>query len=199
MTKAPSLRPGNDPLTRDDIRAVAYAFQKSRILLTAYELGLFSAIGDRWRTSLEIASSLGTAHRATERLMNALCAIGLLIKERDRFANTASSQQFLVKGAPDYLAGLMHTTHLWNSWSTMTEAVRQGTSVAHHDISERGDVWLAAFIAAMHERASAQAPSVVGEIDLAGVSRVLDVGGGSGAFAMAFVRASRAIGASFAA
>jgi precorrin-6B methylase 2 len=36
---------------------------------------------------------------------------------------------------------------------------------------------------------------VVGQIDLSGVSRILDVGGGSGAYAMAFVRAKAGISA----
>jgi precorrin-6B methylase 2 len=41
----------------------------------------------------------------------------------------------------------------------------------------------------MHARASAQAKAVIASIPLAKVSRVLDVGGGSGAYAMAFARA----------
>jgi 2-polyprenyl-3-methyl-5-hydroxy-6-metoxy-1,4-benzoquinol methylase len=47
----------------------------------------------------------------------------------------------------------------------------------------------------MHYRARGQAPQTVGVIDLEGVSRVLDVGGGSGAFSMAFVRAGTGISA----
>jgi len=39
----------------------------------------------------------------------------------------------------------------------------------------------------MHARARHNAPAVVGHLDLSGVSCVLDVGGGSGAFSMAFV------------
>jgi ubiquinone/menaquinone biosynthesis C-methylase UbiE len=45
----------------------------------------------------------------------------------------------------------------------------------------------------MHGRACQQAPGVVALLDLSGVSRVLDVGGGSGAYTMAFVRAKEGI------
>jgi 2-polyprenyl-3-methyl-5-hydroxy-6-metoxy-1,4-benzoquinol methylase len=45
----------------------------------------------------------------------------------------------------------------------------------------------------MHWRGSLQAASVVSRLDLSGVSRVLDVGGGSGAYAMAFVQAREGI------
>jgi ubiquinone/menaquinone biosynthesis C-methylase UbiE len=53
--------------------------------------------------------------------------------------------------------------------------------------------WLEAFIAAMHMRATRQAPAIVKLINLKGVKRVLDVGGGSGVFSMAFVRARKGI------
>jgi ubiquinone/menaquinone biosynthesis C-methylase UbiE len=47
----------------------------------------------------------------------------------------------------------------------------------------------------MHDRASKQAPTVVAQLDLSGALRVLDVGGGSGTYAMAFARARQEISA----
>ena len=177
------------PLTRDAIRDIAYAFQESRILLTAHELGLFSALGSGVRSSAAIAARLGTDPRATDRLMNALSAMGILIKENGAFHNSAAAAQCLVRESPGYLGGLMHTVHLWDTWSTLTEAVRKGKSVRLGEVNERGDEWLSAFITAMHDRAVRQAPGVVGLIDFPETARVLDVGGGSGAYAMAFARA----------
>jgi SAM-dependent methyltransferase len=60
-------------------------------------------------------------------------------------------------------------------------------------VSGHGVDWLEAFIAAMHMRAIRQAPAIVRLINLKGVKRVLDVGGGSGVFSMAFVRARKGI------
>jgi SAM-dependent methyltransferase len=180
-------------LTRDQIREIAYLFRESRILLTAHELGLFTAIGTGRHTSAGVAKLIGTDPRATDRLMNALCAMGVLVKENGQFSNSESAAGCLVRGTPGYLAGLMHTVHLWDRWSTLTEAVRKGTSVANRHVNDRGQEWLTAFIAAMHDRAFRQAPAVVAQIDLTNVSRVLDVGGGSGAYAMAFVRARTGI------
>ena len=45
----------------------------------------------------------------------------------------------------------------------------------------------------MHERAHRNAPNVVSLLDLSNVYRVLDVGGGSGAYSMAFVHAREGI------
>jgi predicted O-methyltransferase YrrM len=75
---------------------------------------------------------------------------------------------------------------MWHSWSGLTDAVREGKPALRAAINERGETWLKPFIAAMHHRAAQQAPAVAELVGLGGVARVLDVGGGSGAFAMAF-------------
>jgi cyclopropane fatty-acyl-phospholipid synthase-like methyltransferase len=58
-------------------------------------------------------------------------------------------------------------------------------------MAERGDEWTTAFIAAMHRNAAVRAPLVVRAAGLDGARRMLDVGGGSGAYAIAFARASQ--------
>lgn len=178
----------------DDIRQIAMGFQASRILLTAYELGLFTALGRRSRKSDDIAGILHTDPRATDRLMNALCAMGLLEKKRGKFSNSRAAERYLDQGEPEYLSNLMHTVHLWRTWSTLTESVRAGTAAGRTTgVNDRSDNWLESFIAAMHYRAVREAIDVVRKINLDGISRVLDVGGGSGAYAMAFVRAKKRI------
>jgi 2-polyprenyl-3-methyl-5-hydroxy-6-metoxy-1,4-benzoquinol methylase len=183
------------PLTPKPIMELATAFQRSRPLLTAFELGLFTTLNAEARTSEEVADALGTHPRATDRLMNALAALGLLEKRDGRFSNTALTEKYLVKGRPEYMAGLGHTNHLWDTWSQLTEVVRTGQPAGAAEIDDRGDDWLRPFIAAMHFRAKQNAAAVVGLLDLDGVARLLDLGGGSGAYAMAFARTGRGISA----
>jgi SAM-dependent methyltransferase len=167
------------------IRELAMSFQPSRILLTAIELRLFSLIGDGGLTSEKLAGRAACHPQATDRLLNALCALQLLQKRDGRFWNTPGSRRFLDDGSPEYAAGLGHTAGLWHSWSGLTDAVREGKPALRSAINERGDAWLKPFIAAMHYRAAQQAPVVAALLGLDAVSRALDVGGGSGAFAMA--------------
>ena len=174
--------------TPESIRKVATGFQASRVLLTAIELRIFTVIGGDALTSADVAARVAGDPRATDRLLNALCAIGLLWKRDGRFRNTAASARFLVDTSPDYVAGLGHTAGLWRTWSGLTEAVRSGKPTPRPAINDRGDVWLEPFIAAMHYRAAQQAPKVAELLGLEGARRVLDVGGGSGAFAMAMAR-----------
>jgi SAM-dependent methyltransferase len=188
-------QPTDPPLTAKSLTEMATAFQRSRPLLTAFELGLFTVLNSESRTSAATADALGTDPRATDRLMNALVALGLLEKKDGAFRNTPLAAAHLVKGRPDYLGGLGHTNHLWDTWSRMTEVVRAGHPVALAETNDRGDDWLRPFIAAMHNRGRQTAAEVVKQLDLDGVSRVLDVGGGSGVYAMAFVRARVGISA----
>ena len=182
-------------LTPDRIMEMVMAFQRSRVLLTAYELELFTALGNDSKSSAEVAGALGTEKRATDRLMNALCALELLVKKENKFSNTPLSRNFLVKHSPAFMGNLYHSVHLWDTWSTLTQAVYKGTTVMQKKINDRGEKWLTAFIAAMHDRAQKHAPKVVEKLDLSKVTRVLDVGGGSGAYAMAFVKARSNINA----
>jgi cyclopropane fatty-acyl-phospholipid synthase-like methyltransferase len=92
------------------------------------------------------------------------------------------------------MSGLMHTVHLWDSWSTLSEAVRLGTSLPRRE-QRRADPadWTTAFIAAMNDRARKQAPVIAAQMGMKEGMRVLDVGGGSGVFSVAFVRAGEGV------
>ena len=170
------------------LRELAMGFQQSRVLLTAVELRLFTLIGERGHTADEIAAAAGTAARPTDRLLNALCAIDLLHKRDGRFWNTPESLRFLSEGSPDYAAGLGHTASMWHSWNGLTAAVREDRPALRAAINDRGEQWLEPFIAAMHYRARVQADTIAALLPLRPNARVLDVGGGSGAFAMGMAR-----------
>lgn len=172
-----------------DIVETSAAFQKSRILLTALELGVFDALGDRSLTGERVAEAIGAEPKATERFLNAVCAFGLLVKRGNLFRNSPLSARRLVKGKPGYMAELRHKANTWGAWSLMTDSVRAGVSPLASKVGHVGRMRIDDFIAMMHEQGLRQSPSVVSSIDLKGVRRVLDVGAGSGVYSMAFARA----------
>jgi (2Fe-2S) ferredoxin/predicted O-methyltransferase YrrM len=174
----------------DDLMQTLRAFQESRVILTAIELDLFPAVG-HGATAGEVSGKLGTDRRATEMLMNALVAMGMLAKQDGIFHHTpVIARHFVAGAAEDARAATMHTVHLWDRWSTLTECVRAGTSVTYGEAVARGDEWTRAFIAAMHRNAAERAPLVVQAVGTEGLDRMLDVGGGSGAYSIAFAQAS---------
>ena len=177
----------------DDLMQLVYMFRPIRIVLSAFELDVFSVIGVKAMTSAEIAKRAKTDARGMDRLLNALCALGLLSKRMGKFANTPLSKKYLVSGRPDFLAGLGHSADMWNSWSTLTQAVVHGKTVIKRGPLKRKGRQLSGFIAAMDQRASAQAKETIKRLDLTGVRRTLDIGGGSGAYSIALAQAKKDI------
>jgi len=174
----------------EDLMQQIRGFQESRVLLTAIELDVFSAVGSG-ADAAEIAGRLEANIRAAEMLLNALTSLGLLSKENKIFRNTPLSARYFVKGSPDDArAALMHTVNLWERWSTLSECVRNGSAVDIKETSERGDQWTSAFITAMHRNAMERAPTVVQAVGSEGPTKMLDVGGGSGAYSIAFAKAN---------
>ena len=169
------------------IREFATSFQKSRILLSGFELDIFTNIDETGTTNKQIANNLQLDDRASERLLNALVSLGFLNKQKQLFFNTEESFTFLSRKSSEYLGGLMHTNHLWNTWSYLTRVIKTGNSAHPVEIDERGEGWLFPFINAMHDRGKKMAPQQLANIDLSEVKSVLDVGGGSGAYSMEFV------------
>jgi (2Fe-2S) ferredoxin/precorrin-6B methylase 2 len=173
----------------DDLNQTLRAYMESRALLTALELDVFTAVGSG-ATAAEVAQKISTHPRATEMLLNALVAMGMLVKQQGVFRDTAATARFFAEGSKDNARpGLIHIANIWHRWSNLTDCVRAGTAVGHEEMAERGQDWTEPFIAAMHRNAAERAPLVVQAVGAAG-DRLLDVGGGSGAYSIAFARAN---------
>ena len=84
------------------IREFAASYQKSRILLTGFELDIFTSIEKSGKTSKQIANNLHLDERACERLLNALVSLGFLSKHNQHFYNTTESYTFLSKKSANY-------------------------------------------------------------------------------------------------
>ncbi len=164
----------------------ARGFMESMILLTAMELDIFTVIDTSEMTSKEISEALNVPHRSADRLLNAVCALGCLARKNGRFSNIPSLLPFLIRTSENFFGGYRHLYGLYHRWGTLPDAVRNDGRVFDRAKAEEGST--ESFIEAMHSRAKHSAPALVAKIDTEGVERILDVGGGSGVFSMAFVR-----------
>ncbi len=174
----------------DDLMQKIRGFQVSRIILSAVELDIFTAVG-QGANAADIAGKIDIDPRAAETFLNALVALNLLEKKDGLYSNTPLSARYLMDGSPDdSRAALMHSVHLWDRWSTMTECVRKGTSVTYKERSGGPKEQTESFIAAMHKNATLRASQVARAVGVEGIKKVLDVGGGSGAYSITFARAN---------
>lgn len=164
------------------------SYRESRIILSAVELDIFSAVQQSGDVE-DVAIKCGTDPHATEMFLNALTAMNLLEKRDGKFYNTPLSSRYLAEGAPnDSRESIMHTVHLWVRWSTLTDCIKNGTSITYKDPEYRSKETTTAFIAAMHKNASARAPMVARLVGVDKIKRMLDVGGGSGAYSIIFAQ-----------
>jgi len=170
----------------DDLNDMIRGFMPSRAVLTALELDVFTAVGGG-ASAENVAHKIHADSRATEMLLNALVSLKLLDKKDGTFFKTPVSARFFSEDSRDNARpALTHTAHLWHRWSRLTECVRAGKSVERRD---HEDGWVTAFIAAMDRNAKERAGAVVKAIGSTGITRMLDLGGGSGAYSIAFARA----------
>ena len=172
----------------DRLEQVIRGFMSSRCLLTALEFDIFTAVGGG-ATAEQVGREIHANARAVGMLLNALVALGVLTKTGEDYKNTAESARFFVQSSKDnHRNGLLHTANIWHRWSTLTDAVRRGTRVAID--RDRSPEWAQNFIAGMQRNAKDRAPLVVKALGTTGMRRILDLGGGSGAYSIAFAKAS---------
>jgi (2Fe-2S) ferredoxin/predicted O-methyltransferase YrrM len=167
----------------DNLNEMVRAYMPSRALLTALELDVFTATADG-ASAETVAKRIHADTRATEMLLNALVSLKLLEKKEGVYFDTPASARFFREGSRDNArGGLMHTAHLWERWSKLTECVREGKPAAN---GARDNGRTRDFIAAMDRNARERAGAVVKAVGTASIGRMLDLGGGSGAYSIAF-------------
>jgi ubiquinone/menaquinone biosynthesis C-methylase UbiE len=161
---------------------LAGGFRASRVILTANNYAIFEFLKAP-KTANALARKIKTDLRATEILLDAITAIGLLKKIGGKYQNTNSAKKFLLKESPWYQGDMLrHSDALWKNWSGLDEVVKTGLP------NRAGGRDHESFIRAMHNNAVLRAKNVISAIDLRGVKKALDLGGGPGTYSMELAR-----------
>jgi len=127
--------------------------------------------------------------RGTTMLLDALAAMDLLTKTTSGYTNTPAANRFLSKDSDQYIGYMiLHHHHLADSWVRMDQAVTRGGPIRERS-SVSSDEWREAFLMGMFNNAMATAPDVANSVDLSGCTRLLDMGGGPGTYAIHFCKA----------
>jgi len=183
---------GSYPIrTFDDFRNVAQLYQYSRVILTALELDLFSAIGTRSWKIAPLARRLKVSPRGLDILCRNLAAVGLLEKTATSgaggaYRNSPLARSDLNRRSPAYRGKYIDLIkNQWDDFAQLTRSVRRGQPI-DADLPETPQ-WRRAFTWAMHHRSREQAKRVAQVIDLRTAKALLDLGGGPGTYALAFL------------
>lgn len=115
----------------DRIFEIGYAFWKSKALLSAVELGVFTALGDGPLDQATLVTRVGLNQRSARDFLDALVALDLLDRDaRGRYANRPDCARYLDARKPTYVGGPLEqlNARLYQSWGQLTQALRSGLS-----------------------------------------------------------------------
>ena len=169
---------------------IARQFMESRILLSAAEMNLFSLLDQMPSTAKDLAGTLNADLRGLTILLDALAAMCLLSKKEDRYLSAPDVAPFLTDQSPrSVLPMILHAVHLWESWSNLTPIVKGAGLSESAASSDRDAGELHAFIGAMHAVGMPLAQKIVTAVQPGAARSLIDVGGASGTYTIAFLKA----------
>jgi ubiquinone/menaquinone biosynthesis C-methylase UbiE len=166
-----------------ELVSVATSFRPAAILFAAAELDLFAKLPADGCDTAEAAQALGLSHAAARVLLNALAAIGLLIKTDERFTAPDDVRALLADPAHGVLPEILAYRRESEIWLDLAAMLRDPDSRPEDAGLMEGDR-LPGYLTAVE---LSNLPSIDRLVDrlgpqLAEGARVLDLGGGGGAF-----------------
>ncbi|WP_326558627.1 methyltransferase [Micromonospora sp. NBC_01796] len=184
-------------ITPTPLMGLVTGFWSFKTFAAAVELGLFTRIAGGQVLTVQTASTeFGLAARPADLLLSACASLGLLEKTDGGYRNSALAEEFLVAGKPYYFGGQVRycDERTYLPWHRIGEALRTDKPLTW-DPQAKGSVFdaddpemLALFWEAMYSTSIFTARALAGAYDFSGHRRLLDVGGGAGAFSIELCR-----------
>jgi 2-hydroxy-4-(methylsulfanyl)butanoate S-methyltransferase len=176
-----------------EILAITYGFMASKALFAALEFDLFTHIAGGAGSFPELAKATGIAENRLVTLLTALKSLGLIAERQGHFTNAPATARYLVAGAPgDFRAyvRLVNGAFGYESFRHLGAALR-GERIFPDKGFYEGLIYSAGiggeqFSSAQHAGSFGPARLMAKRVDLSDRKHMLDVGGGSGAYSLAF-------------
>lgn len=175
----------------DQVFHVAFGYMASKALFAGLHLGVFDALEEGPRDLDALQEGTGAQERGLVTLLTALTAVGLLEKTEEGWKNAPASQAHLVSGAPgdfgDYLRYQIDR-QMYPFMHNLTDVLKGRRDTVPFENYEAwfGDAREASLYSeSQHAASLGPAALLAAQVDLSGRQRLLDVGGGSGAFSIA--------------
>jgi len=180
-----------------DISAITYGFMASKALFAALDFDLFTRIERGCASPVALAAETGIAENRMLTLLTALKSLGLIAEREGQLRNAPAASRFLVAGAPgdfrDYIR-LVNGAFGYEGFRHLSAALR-GERIFPDKGFYEGLVYSAGiggaqFSSAQHSGSLGPARLMSKRVDLSDRKQLLDIGGGSGAYSLAFCAAN---------
>lgn len=180
------------------IMEVGMAFWPSKVLLSAIELGVFTALGTTSLTGAELQTRLRLHPRANPDFFDTLVALRFLERDGDgpqaRYRNTAETATFLDRSSPQFMGGFleMANARLYPFWGNLTDGLRTGqpqNEIKHTGASMFTELYstperLEQFMDAMSGISAGNFRAFAEKFDFSRYQTLCDVGGATGLLSM---------------
>ncbi len=181
--------------TAEAISDIAFAFMGSKALFAALHVDLFSVLSGKTLTAKEVALATGLHVDRATTLLTALTTLGLVAREGNGFANSPAAESFLVQGKKyafgDYLR-FQIDKQMYPFLTQLNDALTGDLS--DDQVSSYAE-WFEdpeqARLYSRSQHAGSLGPgrSLAKTVDLSDARKLLDVGGGTGAFSISLCKA----------
>jgi hypothetical protein len=190
MSKPGEIPQATAPITTVRLQNIAQSYGQSAALMAAVEIGVFTAISKGAGTYNEVANAVDIHPTSAERLMVMLCAAGLLEQSAGRHNNAPDVERFLVEGEAGYMGPwITFTKPQWNEWGRLSEHLRVKALKVMGSIETFTVADARRYHNATYSIGMGAGRRFVRQVDLATRQRIMDIGGGSGAYCIAAAKA----------
>jgi precorrin-6B methylase 2 len=177
--------------TVERIMDATSGYRGACVIFAAAELDIFSILDEEPATSQAVATKLGADERATAILLDALAAMELLTKADEKYSVGAEVAELLTERSGSNVLGMVrHQANCAGWWVQLGPVVKSGKPAERQPSLRGAEADQASFIAAMHNFSGPVAAQVVGELEPLTFGHLLDIGGASGTWTIAFLRAA---------
>lgn len=187
-----------DQVSPEPIFQMATAYWVSKTLMAAVQFELFTKISNRSVTLEELQKVLGMTARPADVFATALVSLGLLNASKDgkdnrTFSNSLLSATFLDRNKPSYMGDIvsMFDMRLYNMWDKLPQclltnkpAVGSGEEMFDQAKSKHATEQMQKFTHAMYGVSVGPAMALAKVFDFSKYKSLIDIGGGSGVYAI---------------
>jgi len=180
------------------IMEVGMGFWPAKALLSAIDLGVFTALGTKSLTGQELQDELGLHQRANPDFFDTLVALKFLERDGDgpksKYRNTPETALFLDRNSPQFMGGFleMANARLYRYWGDLSEALRTGSpqnEIKHTGTSMFEELYsvperLEQFMDAMSGISAGNFHALAEKFDFSPYKTLCDVGGATGQLSM---------------
>jgi predicted metal-binding protein/predicted O-methyltransferase YrrM len=166
----------------------------SEVLFAAMELGIFIALSNNPCSGEELAAQLDCEIDGLKRFLSALVAFGLIVSFEDKYENSPLASRYLTKTSIEYAGHFIdYRRFLVDHWKRLSSRIRNGIAANDRPIEESPETYeqrVHAYVRAMDFQArikAAEAAELIPLFSSTQPRRIIDIGGGAGAWCRALI------------